>query len=85
MYSTPEIPLLRPQRYAVVGACYMAVVEFSDPVRTRSVMPFGASGMRNSPHFFDQATLYSSRQFKSAWFSTEEVAGHAKSTVMLAR
>ncbi len=33
--------------------------------------------------FFDQATLYSSRQFKTAWFTSEEEAAHAKSTVVL--
>ena len=85
MYSTPEIPLLRPQRYAVVGASYMSVVEFSDPVRAFSVMPFGASGLRDSPHFFDQAKLYATRQFKPAWFSKDDVAKHAKSKTVLNR
>ena len=43
----------------------MAVVEFSDAVRMRSVMPFGVSGARNSPHFFEPASS-SSKQFESA-------------------
>ncbi len=85
VYSTPEIPILRPQRFAVVGASYMAVVEFSDPVRSRSVMPFGASGRRDSPHFFDQAQLYATKQFKPAWYSSDEVLKHAKGTVVLKR
>ena len=38
-------------------------------------MPFGASGVRHSPHFFDQATLYSSRQFKTAWFTSRGSGG----------
>jgi acyl-homoserine lactone acylase PvdQ len=83
IYSTPEIPIVRPERYAVVGASYMSVVEFADSVRSQSVMPFGVSGRRNSPHFFDQAALYATRKFKPAWFSQEEVAGHAKATVVL--
>lgn len=85
VYSTPEIPLFRPQRYAVVGASYMSVVEFTDPVRGLSIMPFGASGQRRSPHFFDQARLYATRQFKLAWFTQEEVAIHTKSKLILNR
>ena len=85
VYSTPEIPLFRPQRYAVVGASYKSAVEFSKPVRAVSVMPFGSSGRRKSPHFFDQAQLYSTRQFKSAWFTEEEVSGHTTTTVGLDR
>ena len=49
------------------------------------VMPFGASGSRKSPHFFDQAELYSTHRFKPAWFTKEEVANHAKITVELKR
>jgi len=85
VYSTPEIPLLRPQRYAVVGASYLSVVEFADPVTSLSVMPFGSSGGRGSPHFFDQAHLYSTQQFKSAWFSKADVVRHAKITIELER
>ncbi|MDB5392412.1 MAG: Penicillin amidase [Planctomycetaceae bacterium] len=85
VYSTPEILIIRPQRFAVVGASYMSVVEFAASVRSLSVMPFGASGRRRSPHFFDQAQLYATNQFKSAWFSLEEVTNHAKSTIVLSR
>lgn len=85
VYSTPEIPFLRPERYAVVGASYMSVVEFSNPVRSVSVMPFGASGHPKSPHFFDQAALYSTHKFKPAWFTEGDVAEHAKVKVELKR
>jgi acyl-homoserine-lactone acylase len=85
VYSTPEIPYLRPQRFAVVGASYMSVVEFSIPVRSVSVMPFGSSGVRKSPHFFDQAQLYSTERFKPAWFLKEEITQHAKTKVELRR
>lgn len=85
VYSTPEIPILRPQRFAVVGASYMSVVEFSNVPQSLSVMPFGSSGRRKSPHFFDQAQLYSKQQFKPAWFTAEDVEKHAKSTLVLER
>lgn len=85
VYSSPEIPILRPQRYAVVGASYLSVVEFSSTIQSRSVMPFGASGNRNSPHFFDQAPLYAAKQFKPAWFADDDVVKHARATVTLTR
>jgi len=85
VYSTPEIPFIRPQRYAVVGASYKSVVEFTDPVHSVSVMPFGASGVSMSPHFFDQAKLYSTRQFKPAWFTKDEVTKNSKTTLDLQR
>ena len=83
VYSSPEIPFLRTQRFAVVGASYMAVVEFTDRIRANSVMPFGVSGRRASPHFFDQAKLYSTMKLKSAWFYADEVDEHAAATVTL--
>ncbi len=83
VYSSPEIPIVRPQRFAVVGGSYMAVVEFQDRIRTRSVMPFGSSGRRRSPHFFDQAKLYSAKKLKSAWFYSDEVHRQAVTTVTL--
>lgn len=85
VYSSPEIPILRPQRFSVVGASYMAVAEFGSSVKAHSVMPFGASGRRESPHFFDQAELYSARKLKPAWFSRDEVVQHAISTLKMTR
>jgi penicillin amidase len=38
---------------------------------------FGQSGDPESPHFFDQAPLYSERRFKPAWFTREEVEANA--------
>jgi acyl-homoserine-lactone acylase len=85
VYSSPEIPVVRPQRFSVVGASYMAVAEFGSNVQARSIMPFGASGRRPSPHFFDQAELYSARKFKPAWFHPDEVKKHTVHTVKLSR
>jgi acyl-homoserine-lactone acylase len=61
----------------------MAVVEFTESVQGKSIMPFGASGRRKSPHFFDQAKLYSTKQFKPAWFQKEEVTRQTKTTTDL--
>jgi acyl-homoserine lactone acylase PvdQ len=41
---------------------------------------FGQSGDPASPHYFDQAKLYSAKRFKPARFSREDVEAHAQRT-----
>jgi len=76
VYSTPAIPLVRPRRYGVVGSSYIGVIEFGDKVRGATVLQYGQSGDPRSPHYFDQASLFSQRKFKTAWFYPEDVAAH---------
>lgn len=42
-------------------------------------------GVRSSPHFFDQAELYSTQRLKPAWFSGDEVEQHAMRILKLQR
>lgn len=69
--------------YGVHGNSFVKVVEFAPTVRARSVFVFGQSGDPTSPHYFDQAELYSSKQFKPSWFSRDEVEAHAERTYTL--
>lgn len=64
-------------RYGQHGNSFMKVVEFGPTIRGRSLLVFGQSGDPDSPHFFDQAQLYSDRDFKPAWFTREEVEANA--------
>jgi acyl-homoserine lactone acylase PvdQ len=75
VYCTPDsLPVKK--RYGVVGASFVATYEFGERVKSRSLLQFGVSGMPDSPHFFDQATLMSERRMKEAWFYEDEVAAH---------
>jgi acyl-homoserine lactone acylase PvdQ len=64
-------------RNGVHGNSFVKVIEFGPQVRGRSLLVFGQSGDPASPHFFDQAPLYSNREFKPAWFTREEVEANA--------
>ena len=61
------------RRYGISGNSYLAVVEFSPRPKRRSLLVFGQSADPKSKHFFDQAELYSTKQYKPAWFELKEI------------
>ncbi|HYW43415.1 MAG TPA: penicillin acylase family protein, partial [Bryobacteraceae bacterium] len=62
--------------YGTVGDTYIAVVDFGRRPVSRSLLVFGQSADPLSPHFFDQAPLYGSQEFKPAWFELGEIKRH---------
>jgi acyl-homoserine lactone acylase PvdQ len=66
------------RQYGTVGDTYIAVVDFGKTPVARSLLVFGQSADPNSPHFFDQAKLYSTQQFKPAWFTLGEIKKHTE-------
>ncbi|WP_234734732.1 penicillin acylase family protein [Tellurirhabdus bombi] len=68
------------KRYGNVGNSFVAVVEFGDRVKARSVVTGGQSSDPASPHFTDQAALFCEGKFKDVRFYPEEVAQHAART-----
>jgi acyl-homoserine-lactone acylase len=67
-------------RYGRHGNSFVKVIEFGPVTRGRSLLVFGQSGDPSSSHFFDQAQLYSNREFKPAWFTRDEVEASAVRT-----
>jgi acyl-homoserine lactone acylase PvdQ len=67
------------------GNSFVKVIEFAPVPRALSVLNYGQSGDPLSPHFFDQASLYSRRRFKPAWFSREAVEANAVESYVVGR
>lgn len=63
--------------YGYRGNSFVAVVEFGDRVRARSLLAGGQSGDPASPHFLDQAEAYVNRDFKEVAFYREDVEARA--------
>lgn len=81
IYNTTYLPPT-PQRkalYGVAGHSYFSCIEFGkDKIKVRSLVPFGQSADPASPHFFDQAAMYSKGEMKQAWFDWDDVLANAK-------
>ena len=63
--------------YGSSGNSFIAVVEFGDKVRAKSLLAGGQSGDPASPHFDDQALRYANRQFKDVAYYREDVEKRA--------
>jgi acyl-homoserine-lactone acylase len=68
------------KQYGVVGHSFVGVYEFGDKVQAATILQFGQSSNPDSPHFMDQAQLYSKQQFKPAWYDWSDVLAHAKAS-----
>ena len=66
--------------YGTSGNSFVAVVEFGDQVRAKSMLAGGQSGDPASPHFDDQAQRYADRAFKDVAFYREDVERRAERT-----
>jgi acyl-homoserine-lactone acylase len=60
--------------YGDRGNSFVAAVEFGPRVRAKSILAGGESGDPTSPHFADQAEMYSRGQFKDVLYYKEDIA-----------
>ncbi len=65
--------------YGTSGNSFVAVVEFGDKVKAKSMLAGGQSGDPSSPHFDDQAQRYADMQFKDVAYYREDVEKRATS------
>ena len=66
--------------YGYSGNSFVAVVEFGDRVRAKTMLAGGQSGDPASPHFNDQAQRYIDRDFKDVAYYREDVEARAVRT-----
>lgn len=66
--------------YGTSGNSFVAVVEFGDKVRAKTLLAGGQSGDPDSPHFDDQAQRYVDRAFKEVAYYREDVERRAQRT-----
>ena len=63
--------------YGTRGNSFVAVVEFGERVRAKSLLAGGQSGDPASPHFGDQAEMYRTATFKDVPYYREDVEARA--------
>ena len=67
------------KRYGASGNRFVAVVEFGETPRAKSLLAGGQSGDPRSPQCFDQARLYTEGRFKDVAYYREGVLARAQS------
>ena len=77
--SVPGPRRAEKRNYGTAGNTYVAVVEFGRKPVTKSLLAMGESADPSSPHYFDQARLYSEGKFKHAWFERRDQTSQRKS------
>jgi acyl-homoserine-lactone acylase len=64
--------------YGSTGNSFVAAVEFGPTIHAKAIMSGGESGDPSSPHFTDQALMFSQGQFRDVLFYPEDVRAHAE-------
>ncbi len=68
------------KRYGINGNSFICAVEFGKKIKAKSLLAGGESGNPASPHFSDQALMYTQGKFKDVLFYKEDVLKHAEKT-----
>ena len=58
---------------AGAGDSYVAVIEFSNPVRARVLLSYGNASQPGTPHRTDQLPLFSRKELRPVWRRREEI------------
>jgi acyl-homoserine-lactone acylase len=66
--------------YGTSGNSFVAVVEFGEKVKAKSMLAGGQNSDPKSPHFADQAQRYADREFKDVAYYRDDVEARAERT-----
>jgi acyl-homoserine lactone acylase PvdQ len=64
--------------YGSSGNSFIAAVDFGPAIRAKALMSGGESGDPASPHFTDQALMFSQGRFRDVLFYPDDVRAHAE-------
>ncbi len=64
--------------YGSTGNSFVAAVEFGPTIHAKAIVSGGESGDPTSPHFTDQALMFTQGKFRDVLFYPEDVAAHAE-------
>jgi acyl-homoserine-lactone acylase len=71
-------------RFAATGGdSYIAAVEFTTPVRARTLLPYGNASQPGSPHRVDQLPLFARGETRPVWRTRAEVEANLASRELL--
>jgi acyl-homoserine-lactone acylase len=73
-----EDPQTTRRIYGSDGNSFVAAVEFGPTVRAKAIMTGGESGHPDSPHFADQAVMYTQGRFRDVLFTPQDIAAHSE-------
>ena len=68
---------------ALFGDSFVALVEFSQPVRAKALLSYGNASQSNSPHRGDQLALFARKQLRPVWRTRKEIEAHLESREVL--
>jgi len=68
------------KQYGVAGNSFVAVVEFGEKLKAKSIVTGGQSFDPKSKHFTDQSAMYIEGKFKDVFFYKEDVLKNAEKT-----
>ena len=60
------------------GDAWVLLVHFTKPLQAFSVMAYGQTTDRSSPHSRDQIRIFAARDLRPVWFTDAEVAAHTE-------
>lgn len=70
--------------HATGGDSFVALVEFSNPVRARVLLTYGNSSRPGSRHYGDQLKLFAGKQLRAAWLTRRQVEAHLEQKEVMA-
>lgn len=70
---------------ALFGDSFVALVEFSQPVRAKALLSYGNASQPGSRHRGDQLALFARKQLRPVWRSRREIEANLESREVLSR